>query len=593
MFFIASIARRRSLTRSFQEVVIKPAGRDKHRVELHLNATFGGPETNRIIYVTDEIPAEEEDFFGSAKKSICSWLSCCCGLPDDSRRDSVGEGAKPVAGEPHCMTNAAGQEASVDDGASQHSRATRKTGVHVDAQLPPSLLIVETVNELKRVLDSVKEQQKHSDYASAKIAESSAALPHPQPPAAERSLTKAGIILPDVPRPKGPNSVRPRLPASLSVLSSSSDAVSVADASEPSPWDALTALEGGSQRAIPRTLSPAGGSFRGGSLAGNAFASVGLGSVSSVGNSVTSEFARPVFQRRAPTAARNAPAAIAAEPPPLSSGSSSSALRPPLVLSLGLTSAVPSPFAGFIAPLQDLSYTAAPRHAIPAPLTTTAFNDIRSQDPHAELRALRPLAAVASETHLPQAPSFTRHSVASPIPTVQYPTHPPSSLSAPAPASILPGVHDAPSQPSAKAEAVPFPAVASDTSVLERILSNVAAANLLPRFIDDLVDDGDLGALAITKPSKLQAKYGLNDSQIPAFIAGCQQAISSPVSSCSAHGDGHLRRDADASADSSSRPSDQPSADAVSSAAPSAPPLHAQTPRAPPPLPPLPSSFEQ
>lgn len=578
------------MTRSFQEVVIKPAGRDKHRVELHLNATFGGPETNRIIYVTDEIPAEEEDFFGSAKKSICSWLSCCCGLPDDSRRDSVGDGAKPVAGEPHSMTNAAGQEASVDDGASQHSRATRKTGVPVDAQLPPSLLIVETVNELKRVLDSVKEQQKHSDYASAKIAESCAAPPHPQPPAAERCLTKAGIILPDVPRPKGPNSVRPRLPASLSVLSSSSDAASVADASEPSPWDALTALEGGSQRAIPRThtLSPAGGSFRGGSLAGNAFASVGLGSVSSVGNSVTSEFARPVFQRRAPTAARNAPAAIAAEPPPLSSGSSISALRPPLVISLGLTSAVPSPSAGFIAPLQDISYTAAPRHAISAPLTTTAFNDIRSQDPPAELRALPPLVAVASETHLPQAPSFTRHSVASPIPTVQYPTQPPSSLSAPAPASTLPGVHDAPSQPSAKAEAVPFPAVASDTSVLERILSNVAAAHLLPRFIDDLVDDGDLGALAITKPSKLQAKYGLNDSQIPAFIAGCQQAISSPVSSYSAHGDGHghLRRAADASADAGS-------SDAVSSAAPSAPPLHARTPRAPPPLPPLPSSFEQ
>jgi hypothetical protein len=126
---------------------------------------------------------------------------------------------------------------------------------------------------------------------------------------------------------------------------------------------------------------------------------------------------------------------------------------------------------------------------------------------------------------------------------------------------------------------------------LERILSNVAAANLLPRFIDDLVDDGDLGALAITKPSKLQAKYGLNDSQIPAFIAGCQQAISTPVSSYSAHGGSHLRRATDASTDASS--SDQPSADPVSSVAPFAPPLHARTPRAPPPLPPLPSSFEK
>jgi N-acetylmuramic acid 6-phosphate (MurNAc-6-P) etherase len=119
-----------------------------------------------------------------------------------------------------------------------------------------------------------------------------------------------------------------------------------------------------------------------------------------------------------------------------------------------------------------------------------------------------------------------------------------------------------PLQHAAKAEAAPFPAVASDTAVLERILSNVAAANLLPRFIDDLVDDGDLGALAVTKASKLQAKYGLSDSQVAAFIAGCQQAAST------AHG----------TAD----------APAVSSAAP-----YARTPRAPPPLPPLPSSFEQ
>ncbi len=105
------------------------------------------------------------------------------------------------------------------------------------------------------------------------------------------------------------------------------------------------------------------------------------------------------------------------------------------------------------------------------------------------------------------------------------------------------------------------------------------------------MDDGDLGALTATKASKLQAKYGLSDSQVAAFIAGCQQAVSTAhgtaVTSYSAHGDGHLRRAADASADASSDvvSSDAP---AVSSAAP-----YARTPRAPPPLPPLPSSFEQ
>jgi hypothetical protein len=73
-----------------------------------------------------------------------------------------------------------------------------------------------------------------------------------------------------------------------------------------------------------------------------------------------------------------------------------------------------------------------------------------------------------------------------------------------------------------------LPAVAasssSDTAVLERILSEVSAANLLPRFVGDCIDDGDLGALAVTKPTKLISKYGLNDSQVEMFIAACRRA---------------------------------------------------------------------
>ena len=67
-------------------------------------------------------------------------------------------------------------------------------------------------------------------------------------------------------------------------------------------------------------------------------------------------------------------------------------------------------------------------------------------------------------------------------------------------------------------ETTNIPVVASDIAVLERILISISAANLLARFVNDGMDDGDLGALAATKPAKLMAKYGLHESQIRAFI---------------------------------------------------------------------------
>jgi hypothetical protein len=131
-------------------VVIKPAGIDKHRVELHLKQTFGGPETNRVIYVTDEIPCEDEAACDAFRKSLCSWLSCCLGLSENSVED-VGDDAKNAA---HENSNDESRHASVaDDGASQHSKRSQKvpSPAQPAAPLPPAHLVVETVNELNRV----------------------------------------------------------------------------------------------------------------------------------------------------------------------------------------------------------------------------------------------------------------------------------------------------------------------------------------------------------------------------------------------------------------------------------------------------------
>ena len=71
------------------------------------------------------------------------------------------------------------QPASVaDDAASQRSKNTQKgpSAATLAAPLPPSYIVIETVNELKRVLDSVKVQQNQSDYAVAKVAEISTGL---------------------------------------------------------------------------------------------------------------------------------------------------------------------------------------------------------------------------------------------------------------------------------------------------------------------------------------------------------------------------------------------------------------------------------
>ncbi len=630
-------------------MIIKPAGLDKHRVELHLRPTFGGPDTNRVIYVTDEVPAEDEAAFDVVKKSLCSWASCCFGLSEVSGH-GVGDDANDAA---HDNPNDAGQPVSVaDDEASQRSRKTKRvhSAANVDAPLPPSHLIIETVNELKRVLDSAKEQQKQSDYAVAKIAESSVGVPNP--PSVDRSLTKAGIVLPDVARPKGPNSVRPRLPASLTAsLSLPSDASSFADESDVSPWGALAAIEGGgSERAaqnrfasnvsIADRLSAIGGSLRGGSLAGNAFVAVGTGSISSLSHSVASEFARPVFHRRAPTAARNSPAAVAAEPTALTNAAVAAVARPPVVLppvmafsaplalrpemffvppaptsSASITpttssllastprASVPSPIVS--APQRNLPYAASTNEAAAAPFASAA---VERQDASHELRAWR-LSAEPSESLVSQPPTAPGHSSA-PVHVTSTPLmHRPSvssqavaaSSSYAQDAASVPGVRLPPHDTSLTQHVphAPLPGVASDIAMLERILSNVSATDLLSRFINDGVDDGDLGALAVTKPAKLMAKYGLHESQLSAFIAECRQASSAEhealVHSQSALRDQRFQQAPvdDVSPSGSERLSAANFHAPAPQQQPAARPADTHASRARPPLPPLPTSFEK
>ena len=211
-------------------MVIKPAGQDKHRVELLLKNSFGGPDTSRIIYVTDEVPAVDEVMCDAARKSLCAWASCCLGIPDGAGDDSAH--ASDPAPDGHDIPASV-----VDDGASQRSRKTHAASPATKsvAPLPPSFLIVDTVTELKRVLESVREEKKQSDFAVAKLAESSVGVSKP-PFVGNGPSTKAGILLPDLPRPKGANSIRPRLPASLVTVPSSPFELSNADnGSNPSP----------------------------------------------------------------------------------------------------------------------------------------------------------------------------------------------------------------------------------------------------------------------------------------------------------------------------------------------------------------------
>jgi hypothetical protein len=128
---------------------------------------------------------------------------------------------------------------------------------------------------------------------------------------------------------------------------------------------------------------------------------------------------------------------------------------------------------------------------------------------------------------------------------------------------------------------------ASNTAVLERILSSVSASNLLSRFINDYIDDGDLGALAVTKPAKLMAKYGLNESQIAAFVAGCRQSGGSHHDTQQHLLPGDQRPHQDTSAAFLSAAGN----DSFAPRPPGANASAAQLPRARPPLPPLPSSF--
>ncbi len=535
-------------------MVIKPAARDKHRVELHLKPTFGGPDTSRTIYVTDEVPSEDQASCEVAKKLIYSWFSCCCGLSHDADHDADDDANNPRRDNPDRET----QPASVaDDAASQRSRNTQKgaSAATPAAPLPPSYIVIETVNELKRVLDSVKEQQKQSDYAVAKIAETSLAVQ--MPPAADRSFTKAGIMMPDVPRPKGANSVRPRLPASLtSSLSLPSDASTVADEGDLSPWGALTAFDGAASERVARDrLSASASSFRGGSLAGNAFAAAGTPSLSSASHSVTSEFARPVFQRRAPTAARNAPAAAAADPSSLTYAAVPSFPRPPVALppvmaSLPHSTSRQEPFSlpSALAPLaplataaprpHNLSYPASVRDNAAAAFTSAAVDGVRSRDepveshtPRAVAVPLQVAAPLASHT-----PVVNRNSVEKLVaPSLSAGTSllvpSASSQAALAHAGDAAGVLSTPRdvvQNNSVPQATSSPAAAASSSgdvcVLERILSEISATNLLPRFIGDCIDDGDLGALAVTKPTKLISKYGLNESQVATFTAACRRA---------------------------------------------------------------------
>jgi hypothetical protein len=513
----------------------------------------------------------------------------------------------------------------------------------LDAPLPPSYLIVETVNELKRVLESVVVQQKQSDYAVAKIAEISAGVQ--KPAAITRSLTKTGVSLPDLPRPSGPNSIRPRLPSSLTALTGvalPSDASSFADDSDLSPWGALTAFEGGgSERAMQGRLPPMhdrlsveGGSLRGGSFTGNALAFTRAGSVSSVSNSVASESTRPVFHRRAPSAARNAPAAVAADPSLPGSFGAASVVRPVLFFAPAVTSAPPLvlqdpfftptaplpsastpramlPHAAAASPLRDVR-TVSTHEAAAAALPKVALARVQSRDVPAEHRATPP-AIECSEQDAPQAPPFSGHFAPSSFSAASTSSEERTGASiladAAAPLSTAPHSpsnprlllqpHDAaPASVETQQEAgsamtrVHQTEVSSNTAILERILSNMGATTLLSRFIDDYIDDGDLRALAVTKPAKLITKYGLNESQIADFVAGCRQADSADHRTHQPHppGDQMPRHDTSAvslsaaSVDSLvTRPRGARALTALAADAPA--------PRAPPPLPPLPSSF--
>ena len=641
-------AERISLTRavapsscSLQDVVIKPAGRDKHRVELHLSSSFGGPETSRIIYVTDEVPAEDQPLCSLAHKSLCSWLSCCFGISEDSGDDANNTGPDAA----HVASHAA---SVAEDDASHQSRKTRNVTLEakLDAPLPPSYLIVETVNELKRVLESVVVQQKQSDYAVAKIAEISTGVQ--KPAAIARSLTKTGVLLPDMARPSGPNSIRPRLPTSLTSLTGvalPSDASSFADDSDLSPWGALTAFEGGgSERAMQGRLPPMhdrlsfeGGSLRGGSFTGNALAFTRAGSVSSVSNSVASESTRPVFHRRAPSAARNAPAAVAADPSLPGSFGAASVVRPVLFFAPAVTSAPPLVLQDpFFTPTAPLPSASTPRAMLPHAAAASPLRDVRtvstheaaaaaaaalpkvalarvqSRDVPAEHRATPP-AIECSEQDAPQAPPFSGHFVPSSFSAASTSSEERTGASilaeAAAPLSkashsssnprLLLQPHDeAPASVERQQEAgsvvtrVHQTEVSSNTAILERILSNMGASTLLSRFIDDYIDDGDLRALAVTKPAKLITKYGLNESQIADFVAGCRQADSTDHRTHQHHpsGDQMPRHDTSAvllsaaSVDSLvARPRGARALTALAA--------DALAPRAPPPLPPLPSSF--
>ena len=565
-----------------QDVVIKPAGADKHRVELQLRDNFGGPDTSRIIYVTDEVPAVDEVMCEAARKSLCAWASCCFGLPERSGDDSEHESDQARDG--HNVAIPSGPPASVvDDGASQHSRKTHAVSPATKgvAPLPPSYLIIDTVMELKRVLESVKEEKKQSDFAVARLVQSSVGVSQP-PIVGNTQATKAGIVLPDVPRPKGPNSIRPRLPTSLTTVPSSPFEVSnAADESDASPWGALTEFEGGGsvramqERAIQDRLSSTGGSLRGpGSLVGHAFAATGAGlSVSSISNSMSasSDFSRPVFHRRAPTAARNAPAATAMDPSQLSALPAASVARPPLA-AIALTPIVASrqvplfvppappsapaplsytaPSAAVATPLRDVphSSTAPPAPPAPAavPFPTVVSARVPSQDVAAPLQTVHSTSVVSQVVPAPPAPTLPDDHVPSSVAAAPSPTiHRASVLSQAAatplsnvqqqqqqqqqhvsavPRVLVPSQNAVVAQLSTAPQAAPSLVVASDTAILERILSDIAATPLLPRFISDYIDDGDLSALAVTKPAKLMSKYGLNESQVAAFISECQQA---------------------------------------------------------------------
>jgi hypothetical protein len=263
--------------------------------------------------------------------------------------------------------------------------------------------------------------------------------------------------------------------------------------SDLSPWGALTAREVmGSERASleERHSVFRSGSLRGASAADNVFAasaswSVSSGRSSSILSRGGSEIAPPVFQRRAPTAARNAPAAIAVNPIPISSAASAAVALPPLVAPATLPQSTSKPqHPSSNMPSIPLTMRSLVPALAPAASHPALFRSVDS---------LQTAAAASAVQHV-----ITTHHA------MQPPQHSHQVTIAP--------------------QADHSPGESIDTAVLQRILRDASAADLLPRFIDDCIDDGDLGALAATKPAKLMAKYGLRESQVAVFISGCQQA---------------------------------------------------------------------